>query len=102
MATRTIWGNVNQNRMIDQGSGDFRVVEGTPTGDYTVMFDENSFSDVPAVVVTVREPAGSAGHIATAEMLQLDSTQFKIVIRSTATQDAYDKPFSFFAIGTSD
>ena len=33
-------------------------------------------------------------------MIELDQTEFQIVIRSTATQDAYDKPFSLFAIGT--
>ena len=86
--------------MVSQGSGDFQVTENTPTGVFNVLFDRGSFDDVPAVVVTVLEPAGAAGHIAVAEMIKLDQTKFQIVIRSTATQDAYDKPFSLFAIGT--
>ena len=100
MANKTIWGNVSADRKVSQGSGDFQVTENTPTGVFNVLFDRGSFDDVPAVVVTVLEPAGAAGHIAAAEMEKLDQTQFQIVIRSTYSQEAANKPFSFVAIGT--
>ncbi len=98
---KIIWGNINADRTVAGGSGDFQVDEGTSKGNYTVIFDQNSFGDTPAVTVTVLEPSGSAGHVAAAELLQRDDQQFSLVIRSTATQDAADKPFSFVAVGTS-
>jgi len=96
-----IFGNINANRTVAQGSGDFQVDENTPTGCYTVIFNQNSFGDIPTVSVTVKEDDGvNPEHVLCAELTKLDSSQFSVIIRSTASQNAYDKAFSFVAIGT--
>ncbi|MCP4625764.1 MAG: hypothetical protein GY850_19940 [bacterium] len=97
---KTIWGNINADRTVAGGSGDFQVDEDTSKGCYTVIFDQNSFGDVPAVSVSVRENEGTKpDHVLGIELTKIADSQFSVIIRSTYSQNAYDKPFSFVAVG---
>jgi hypothetical protein len=101
MSNKIIWGNINANRSIAGGSGNFQVDENTSTGCYTVIFDQNSFSDTPAVTVSVKENEGTnPAHVLGIELTKFADSQFSVIIRSTATQDAYDKAFSCVAVGS--
>ena len=98
---KTIWGNINADRTVAGGSGDFQVDLNTSTGCYTVIFDQNSFGDTPAVSVSVKEDEGAKpDHVLSIELTALSDSQFSVIIRSTYSQNAYDKAFSFVAIGT--
>ena len=99
MSTKTIWGQVNANRDVQTGSGNFSVGDKVETGFYNIYFDPGSFNDTPAVVGTIMN---TSDHAPVLYINSCDNNQFTAELRSSATQDRYDNDFFFIATGTTD
>ncbi len=102
MGQKFIWGNINGDRTVAQGSGNFNIATKVSTGHFTINFDTGFFNDIPAVTVTIFEPDMSNNHIIGAMLQSHDENSVELIIRSTATQNKYDNSFSFVAMGYGD
>ena len=108
MATLIIYGYVNSDGSILQGSG-FKVVQ-DDTGVYTVMFDQASdgsdiFNDTPAVSVTqvyTGDMSYGGGDITdNAVIIAIAQDRVKI-LTGNVDNGHQDRQFSFIAAGPSD
>ena len=49
MATKIVWGYVNEDGEVESGSGDFTVSEESQPGFYDIVFKPGTFTGQPAI-----------------------------------------------------
>ena len=99
MATRIIWGYVNEDGKVQSGSGDFTVTAEKDAGFYDITFDPDSFNVQPAIVGSCFSTSEQAP-VFYIYSLNDNNAGFVAETRDGHSGDRDKRAFMFTAIGT--
>jgi hypothetical protein len=100
MATKIVWGYVDEDGNVVAGSGDFSVSEESEPGFYDIFFQAGTFNTQPAITGSC---VSSSREAPVFQIYQLNGTKgFIVETRDAHSGDRDARAFMFTAIGTAD
>ncbi|WP_295878498.1 hypothetical protein [uncultured Thiohalocapsa sp.] len=97
MATKIVWGYVDEDGNVQSGSGDFRVSEESEPGFYDILFDPGTFTAQPAITGSC---VSSSQQSPVFQVYEVNGPKgFTIETRDAHTGKRDSRAFMFTAIG---
>ncbi|ESQ15386.1 MAG: hypothetical protein N838_02465 [Thiohalocapsa sp. PB-PSB1] len=97
MATKIVWGYVDEDGNVQSGSGDFTVSEESEPGFYDIFFNPGTFSSQPAITGSC---VSSSREAPVFQVYQLNGNKgFIVETRDAHSGDRDARAFMFTAVG---